>query len=297
LELLRTPSRVERDRSISEFVTDHYGREVLDYIAEPLLAGVYGGDPSQMSTLSVMPMFGKWEAKYGSLTRAARKEARGGKGPLFTTLKSGLHRMVEELVRAARPDVIRGSVDKVEKGWRVRVNGSWIECDHAVVACRASNVLPDLFPEIAYNSATVVAVGYRKTDVPHSLPGFGFLVPRVERKHLAACTWVGHKFYHRVPDDKVLLRCFMAGTATDPLPEIREKLGITAAPLFVSVAQWPASMPQYAVGHADLVKIIEEMLRDLPGLHVVGNAYHGIGMPDCIKMGRQVAERIAGISA
>jgi oxygen-dependent protoporphyrinogen oxidase len=91
----------------------------------------------------------------------------------------------------------------------------------------------------------------------------------------------------------VLLRLFTTGGKADVLGEIREKLGIAAKPLFVIENNWPESMPQYNVGHSGVVKIIEEMVKDLPGLHVVGNAYYGIGVPDCIKMGKQVASRIA----
>ena len=290
-DLLRRPTGVERDRSIAEFVTDHYGREVLDYIAEPMLAGVYGGDPAQMSVVSVVPMFAKWEAKYGSLTRAARVEVKPSKNALFTTLKRGLQSLVDELIRKLQPEVIHGTVEKVEKGWRVRVNGDWIEGDQLVVACRAAAVLPNLFPEIPYNSARVIAVGYRKSELP-PFDGFGFLVPRIERRNISALTWVPNKFGYRVPDDTVLLRCFTTGSKADIAAELKEKLAITAKPLFTVEAEWPQSMPQYEVGHAQKVKIIEEMLADLPGLHVAGNAYYGIGIPDCIKMGKQVAERI-----
>jgi oxygen-dependent protoporphyrinogen oxidase len=201
--------------------------------------------------------------------------------------------LVDELVRQLQPDVLRGTVEKIEKGFRVRVDGDWLDADHIVIACRASTVLPDLFPTIPYNSASVTCVGYRKADIPNELPGFGFLVPRVERKGISAGTWVSHKFNHRVPEDKVLLRLFTTGGKADVLAEVREKLGIAAEPLFVIENNWPESMPQYNVGHSEKVKIIEGMVRDLPGLHVVGNAYYGIGVPDCIKMGRQVAARIA----
>lgn len=292
-EIFRRPAGANRDRSIAEFVGDHYGEEVLNYIAEPLLAGVYGGDPALMSTAAVMPKFVEWESRYGSLTRAARKEIRPTAGSLFTTVKGGLQTIVDRLAQLAKPLVIQGSVDRVEKGWRVHVNGAWAECEHLVVACRPSTVLPNLFPEIPYRSATVVAVGYRKSDIHAPFRGFGFLVPRVERKQLAACTWVGNKFDYRVPDDKILLRCFMTSATADPLPEIREKLGITAEPLFLETAHWPHSMPQYHVGHKEAVSVIEGMLTDLPGLHLVGNAYGGIGIPDCIRMGKEVAERIA----
>jgi protoporphyrinogen/coproporphyrinogen III oxidase len=293
-DLFQRPTGVQRDVSISKFVLDHYGREVLDYIAEPMLAGVYGGDPEQLSALSVVPKFVQWEAKYGSLTRASRKELKDGDAPLFTTLKQGLQSLVDELVRQLRPEVIHGAVDKIEQGYRVRVNGDWLDADHVVVACRPGAVLPNLFPEIPYTSACVTCVGYRKADVPKELPGFGFLVPRLERRAISACTWVSRKFNHRVPEDKVLLRLFTTGAKADVLGEVREKLGITAEPLFMIENNWPQSMPQYNVGHHEIVKIIEGMVADLRGLHLVGNAYYGIGIPDCIKMGKQVAARIAG---
>jgi oxygen-dependent protoporphyrinogen oxidase len=293
IDLLKRPTRIMRDRSLSEFINEHYGREVFDYIAEPMLAGIYGGDPARMSVLSVVPTFAEWEAKYGSLTRGALKEVKRGNAPLFTTLKSGLQVLVDELVRIVRPDVIRGRVERIEKGWRVRVNGDWLECDHLVVACRAASVLPNLFPEIPYNPATVIAVGYRRSDIPHELKGFGFLVPRIERTALSACTIVNNKFSFRTPEDKILLRCFTAGATADVQSELRQKLGIKAEPLFTRVYEWPNSMPQPNVGHSQNVKLIEDMLKDFPGLHLAGNAYYGIGIPDCIRMGRQVAETVA----
>jgi oxygen-dependent protoporphyrinogen oxidase len=292
-DLLRWPAGEERDRSVAEFVIDHYGREVLDYIAEPMLAGVYGGNPAEMSIGAVMPMFLKWEAKYGSLTRAARAEVRRGGGSLFTTLRSGIGTLVDKLVEQVQPDVIRGAVERIEKGWRVRVNGDWIEAGHLVVACRAASVLPDLFPPIPYNSAAVIAIGYRRADIPDPLSGFGFLVPKVERKSVSACTWVNNKFDGRTPEDKVLIRLFTTGGRADWRAEVKEKLGITAEPLFVQESNWPDSMPQYNVGHHEKIKMIEEMLGDFPGLYLAGNAYYGIGIPDCIRMGRQAADRIA----
>jgi oxygen-dependent protoporphyrinogen oxidase len=292
-DLFRLPTRVERDCSISEFVTQHYGREVLEYIAEPLLAGVYGGDPARLSILSVAPKFARWEAKYGSLTRAARAEVKDAKTPLFTTLQRGLQSLVDAIVDRIEPEVINGAVEKIEQGWRVRVSGEWIDASHVVVACRAAAVLPNLFPDITYTSARVITAGYRKAGLNVSFDGFGFLVPRLERRGISATTWVGNKFEHRTPDDMVLLRCFTTGGKADVRAELKEKLGITAEPRFFHEFLWEHSMPQYEVGHTVKVGIIDAMLRDLPGLHVVGNAYRGIGIPDCISMGREVAERIA----
>ena len=114
---------------------------------------------------------------------------------------------------------------------------------------------------------------------------------------MSAGTWVNNKFDGRVPEDKVLIRLFTTGAKADWREEVREKIGITAEPLFVRETAWPLSMPQFNVGHSEVVKIIEAMLKEFPGLHLVGNAYYGIGIPDCIKMGKAAAERIAAAVA
>jgi protoporphyrinogen/coproporphyrinogen III oxidase len=301
-EWFRTPRRVNGDRSVSEFVEDHYGREVVDYLTEPLLAGVYGGNSDEMSVQSVLPRFVDWEAKYGSLSRAAKKEIKAGSGTLFSTLKGGLSSLTEELIRqtGSMTEVVRGEAEEVVPGWRVRVSGRWIEAEHVVLACPAwqaakltSTELAGLLASIPYTSSTIAALVYNRSEVQHPLNGFGFLVPRVERKSLAACTWMNTKFSYRVPDDKVALRCFMQGNPDDAEDEIREKMGITAKPIERRVTRWPLSMAQYTVGHEARVKQIEALLEKTPGLHVAGNAYHGIGIPDCVRMGKAAAERIA----
>jgi oxygen-dependent protoporphyrinogen oxidase len=291
-EVTRRPVKNQEDRSVAEFVKDHYGQEVVDYLAEPLLAGVYGGDPAQLSAASVLPKFVEWEAKYGSVSRGAMKNGSASPSPLFGTLKLGFGQLISELRLRTQAEIVHGKVEKIEKGYRIRVDGDWIEAPRLVIACKPQLVLPDLFPPMTYSSSTVVALVFNKSEVSHPLNGFGFLVPKKERKSIAACTWVGTKFDHRVPDDKVLLRCFVNGNVKDVLPELRQKMGITAAPVFERVIPWPESMPQYTVGHAQRIHLIEEMLKDFPGLHLVGNAYYGIGIPDCIRMAKQVVERI-----
>jgi protoporphyrinogen/coproporphyrinogen III oxidase len=291
-DYLRRPKKRDgEDFSVAALVRRHYGDEVVDYLAEPLLAGVYGGDVNELSAASVLPKFVEWERKYGSLTRGAMKDAPNSSGPLFGTLKNGFGQLVDELVRQTKAEFIQGSVEKIEQGYRVRVSGEWIETSNLVVACKPELVLPNLFPPMTYSSCTVVALIYRRSDVAHPLNGFGFLVPKRERKSIAACTWVGTKFNHRVPEDRVLLRCF-AGSTADVFAEMREKMGITAEPLARKDVPWPNSMPQYTVGHSDRIDLIEDMLKDLRGLHLVGNAYRGIGIPDCVRMAKQVAEKI-----
>jgi oxygen-dependent protoporphyrinogen oxidase len=135
--------------------------------------------------------------------------------------------------------------------------------------------------------------------VAHPLNGFGFLVPKPERRRMLAATWVNTKFNHRATDDLVLIRCFTGedGMSLDDdalvaamLEELKEKMGLMAKPVLVRINRWPLSMPQYHVGHGDLVKRIVAALPE--GVHLVGNAYSGVGVPDCIRLARQVVAAI-----
>jgi oxygen-dependent protoporphyrinogen oxidase len=157
---------------------------------------------------------------------------------------------------------------------------------------------------VAYSSSITISLGYEKAGFSHPLNGFGFLVPKRERGRLVACTWVGTKFSHRVPDDMAVLRCFLGGEDERVLresdetlieavrSELREIMGVSETPIFTRLARWPRSMAQYTVGHRERMAFVETRAAELPGLHLAGNAYTGIGIPDCIRMGKQAAERI-----
>lgn len=316
LEFFRRPNGRKPDRSVYDFLMDHYGRESIDYLAEPLLAGVYGGDPKQMSVNSVLARFAEIEARYGSLTRgvlaAPKPPPNSGPKSFLWTLKSGLGQLIEKLRPSA--DVVQGTVEALERGaagFRARVNGEWMEAENVVLAAPAGDCakllpavsaeLSGLLAEIPYTSSITLALGYPKATFDHPLNGHGFLVPKLERRYLMGCTWVGNKFNHRVPDDMVVLRCFIGGNglalSDDELvaaarTELHSIMGLEAQPVFHSIARWPSAMAQYTVGHEKRVERIQGILQTIPGLHLAGNAYRGIGIPDCVKTGKDAASRI-----
>jgi oxygen-dependent protoporphyrinogen oxidase len=308
------------DQSVAEFVESHYGREAVDYLAEPLLSGIYGGDPEVLSIRSVLPRFVELEQKYGSLTRgvlAERKASPGRNLPLFQTLRSGLASLTRALAARIHSRVIHGTAEAVERSggeYRVRVNGNWIASANLLLACEAHRAAPlaagvepragELLAAIPYSSSMTVALAFDEREFRPEKEGFGFLVPRRERRRLIACTYIGTKFTGRVPPGTIVLRCFLGGAAdarvleeTDAsivaamLEELREIVNLRAQPKFARISRWPRSMAQYTVGHQ--VRTAELFSRLPEGLHLAGNAYTGIGIPDCIRMGNEAAARIS----
>jgi oxygen-dependent protoporphyrinogen oxidase len=317
LEWFRQPPAERRpDCSVAEFVSGHYGKEAVEYLAEPLLAGVYGGTPELLSVASVLPRFDELESKYGSLSKGILAEKRVASAlaqPIFRTLKDGLGSLIGALAQSInnKVKIVHGEVEAIERrpsGYRLRVSGDWIAATQLALACEShasarltSAVDPVLAQHLAgipYNSSTVIAMGFDPSSFSRPLEGFGFLIPRRERRRLVACTFMGTKFPFRAPDNRILLRCFLGGLPDDEsllpevLQELRETIGLTGDPLFTRVYRWPLSMAQYTVGHQDRVSAMERRVSQNPGLYLAGNAYHGIGVPDCIRMGRELAECI-----
>jgi oxygen-dependent protoporphyrinogen oxidase len=329
LEYFRRPGGDPQDRTVEEFVREHYGQETVDYLAEPLLAGVYGGSVRELSVRSVLPRFVELESEYGSLTRgvlAARAKAPKGKSaPLFQTLKGGLGQLTRELERRIRPgtQVVTGEAEAVERageGWRVRVGGEWLETDGAILACpawaaaevleAAAPAVSRLLAPVAYSSSITLSLVYRREDCGRIPPGFGFLVPAKERGMLVACTFTGAKFSHRVPERLVVLRCFLGGSGGEHVleypdgeiiatarRELRALLGWDTEPAFHVMHRWRRAMAQYGVGHWARINELTAEVARLPGLELAGNGYDGIGIPDCIRMGRAAAKRLAASSA
>ncbi len=319
------PSRPS-DVSVAQFIGEHYGQEAVDYLAEPLLAGVYGGDAERLSAASVLSRFLELERNYGSLTRGVLAERRRlrkerNSQPLFHTLRGGLGSLIDALVEAGRSHTRTvaaraTALERHDNGYRVRTEDGVFPADCVILACPAwqsaalvralDGELAALLEAIPYHSSVTVALGYDRRQFTGALNGFGFLVPRRERGRIIACTCVGTKFGHRVPEDKVVLRCFLGGGDESVLElsdeeleacvrsELRRIMGLTAAPRFVRIARWPRSMAQYTVGHQQRLEAIEARLRNFPGLYLVGNAYYGIGIPDCVRLGRCAADCIAG---
>ena len=157
---------------------------------------------------------------------------------------------------------------------------------------------------IEYVSTATASLAFRRDQVQHDLTGFGFVVPRAENRPVMATTWSSSKFPGRAPEGHVLLRSFLGRAGIEAAAqldddemtkvvraELREIMGITAEPELVQIFRWPRGMPQYRVGHVDLVDRIESGVARVPGVELAGGAYHGIGIGDCLREGAAAAER------
>jgi oxygen-dependent protoporphyrinogen oxidase len=325
-EWFHPPHIARGDETVAELVERHYGTEMVDLFADPLLSGVYGGEASQLSVRAVLPRFADMEASHGSLGRAmlaARKKKSAvadGSGPsLFTSLKEGMQQMVEALVGRLNPNALRlsspvQSVIPQDDGWTVSTGYQSEQFDGLVIAAPATSAsallqladenLSRELGEIRYNSSVTVTLGYDES-VRQSLPsGFGFLVPRGEQQRLLAATFVHNKFPHRAPENRALIRCFLSGARDEEIlrnsedeilrivrDELKQILGITAEPLFVRTYKWKGAMAQYDVGHLERLKRIEALRRGLPRLMLAGNGFNGIGVPDCVRSGQEAATK------
>jgi protoporphyrinogen/coproporphyrinogen III oxidase len=331
LAYLREPKRAaelkasapSQDESVSDFVRRHFGNEVVNTIAGPLLAAVFGGDITQLSVRAVMPAFVRIEAEEGSLIQALQRRASQSSPAIFTSLASGLGTLVDRMVAMLPQDSIhlRQPVQRVEKekgAWRL-TTASAGSCFDQVVLATPPHVTRALLPQQLSRllpqeatSAIVVALAFdagqaARLRIPR---GFGFVVPPLsgtKNVHpLLACTFVDQKFPGRAPAGAVLLRAFFGGPSGDALQSepddqlvdrARHQLSRVLGPLpravETVVRRWPKSLPQYTVGHLDRMAELESLLRETPGLHLVGSAYRGVGLPDLIRDGRALARSLA----
>ena len=324
-ETKRKPLERQKDVSVGQFVEEHFGAEVLEYLTEPLLCGVYGGDSENLSAASVLPRFLGYERKYGSLVKGVQQELRDRpKGSLFLSFRYGMQTLTNSLASAlaGRVNIVRGEATGVARQgdvWQVHVGGETLSAHNVALCCPAhvnarlleTNAAPvaEELAAIPYSSAVLVMQVYDRATLGHPLDGFGFLVPRGERKTIAAATWVDTKWPMRTPPNLAAIRTFIVGRQAMELANVSEAdilslvrsdlrtfMGITTPPLFHTFNRWPNSMPQYVVGHSQRVKNIFEHLENYPGLFLAGNAYDGVGIPDCVRQADQIAQQICARS-
>jgi oxygen-dependent protoporphyrinogen oxidase len=329
LDLVKPRRPAGADESLGAFVRRRLGREALERVAQPLVAGIYTADPDELSLAATMPRFLELERAHRSVILAMWRAARaapmagtsGARWSLFVTFAGGMGELVETIAGRLPPGAValKQRVTGLERAgarWRIGTDdGALAEADGVIVATEAHAAarllryvdprVSTLLEGIAYASSVTVSLGYRRADVPHPLDGFGFVVPRTEDRALLACTFSSVKYPGRAPDGFVLMRGFLGGAlgpdvlkrddadlVTRARAELRAALGVTAEPVLARLRRHPVSMPQYQVGHLARIDALEHRLAGLSGLALAGAGYRGVGIADCVRSGETAAERL-----
>ncbi len=333
-ERWRRPRAEESDESVHDFIRRRTTREVAEVFGDALVTGIHAGDPKLLSMKAAFPRIAEWERRHGSvragMAQAARErralaEARGEpyrRGGRLLGFRDGLRVLIETLCRRlARPPLLGVRVGRIERtapdAWLVQGEGdrAW-PADAVVLACPAPRqaemlrhfdpTLAQTIGEIAYSPAVVVALGYRREDVPIRLEGFGYIAPQRTRRDVLGLLWCSSIFPNRAPDGRVLLRAIAGGWHRGDVlswddgtllravrRELRAAMQVEAAPVFHEIVRWPQAIPQYHVGHTERVRRIESLAATHAGLFLTGNAYHGVALNDCTEQAERVGEQVS----
>ncbi len=316
------------EESVADFLERRFGYEVVEKIAQPLVAAIFGGDPHLLSLRNTFPRCYEAEKTLGHLTFSAAQRTQAGKPDRqrspFLSMKNGMSEVVYSLAAAIRNrvqlqlDTKVTSVSREKDRFQLHFLQRSKEADVVILATPAyvsATLLSGSFPSLAeplnnilYAPAILTCLGYSQKVIT-GYRGTGFLVPQIEGKTILACTWVDQKFSHRCPPNSSLLRCFIGGSKASEWMnsndqhllatvkgELYEMLGIQTRPVVETVYRWPRSLPQYSLGHSQRVDRLNRKLDRLPGLYCLGNYLDGVGIPDCVRHSKKVAERIANFS-
>jgi protoporphyrinogen/coproporphyrinogen III oxidase len=322
----------DREESVADFVARRLGREIVDRAINPLIAGIYAGDPEKLSVRYAFPSLHGFDRDHGSLLSgalAARRARRKAGTPKFKhrsiSFRNGLQAIIDALVHVVGDSLYTGiTIESITPGrpWLVRFAragepAAEMKADavlvttpaHATVKLPFANTaaagLLASLAEIEYPPVTSVALGFQRDHVAHPLDGYGVLVPACERMNILGTLFNTSLFPGRAPNGCVLLTTFVGGMRQPELAglphnelralvltDLRKLLGVSADPLCMHVTAWPRAIPQYNLGYGRFHAAMATAERELPGLLLGGHVRDGASVGDCIRAGWKLAERV-----
>ena len=315
------------EESVAAFVRRRFNQEVVDYVVNPFVAGVFAGDPEQLSVRHAIPKLHALERTHGSVMKAfvqmmkARRQAEQGGAGSMISFRGGLQEIPDALGRELNSELrLRAPVTQLRsgpRGWTVGAAFQTPELFDAVVYAAPSHSLDEIDLDLAaaerlstlssilHPPVAVLALGFRRDQVTHPLDGFGFLAPEVERRRVLGVIFSSSLFPDRAPAGHVMLTAFVGGTRdpdfvqADPqtltarvLDDLRQLLGTRGEPTFRTVQVWPKAIPQYVLGYGRFKEIADDVERRNPGLVLAGTYRDGVSLGDAIGSGEQAAARI-----
>ena len=324
--------RAPAEESVAQFVTRRLGKEFLDYAIDPFVSGVYAGDPKRLSVRAAFPKLYALEEKYGGLMkgmilgageRRQRAEKAKDKARMFS-FREGMQTFPRAIARRLGAKIRYGcDVVAVERGTdgRFRIllgrggGGIPAEADVVVLAVPAyaaellirhfSPAASDALRRISYPPVAEVFLGYRAEDMGRALDGFGYLVPAKEGRSILGTIWSSSLFPGRAPEGHVALTTFVGGSRQPQIArkneedlirlvtsELRALMNVRGDPVYARVSRWERAIPQYNLGHQELMTTVDGLETDMPGLFFCNNFRGGIAVGDCVMNGEKTARRI-----
>ncbi len=321
-------------QSISDFVRRRLGKEFLDYAINPFVAGVYAGNPDQLSVKSAFPKLYALEEKYGGLIvgtvksikeRKQRAEKSKQSAKMFS-FKNGMQVLPRTIAAELGDKVITPaevtSIEKIETGYKVKFTNQGstneIDCDvllSTIPAYTAASLFKNIDKQLAvhlsniyYPPVYVLYLGYEKSAIKQPLDGFGYLIPSKEGQSYLGAIWSSVIFENRAEDGKASFTIFIGG-ARNPevasadrdllfkkvLSEFHETMGITSEPVFSTYKFWQKAIPQYNTGYIEHENYFDEFEKKNPGIVLGGNYRGGISVGDCIKNSELLFNKIKSL--
>jgi oxygen-dependent protoporphyrinogen oxidase len=317
------------DQSLGLFFRRRLGDEVVENLIEPLLSGIYSGDIDDLSLMALFPNFYEMEQKHRSLVlglkhtvpkRKKPAKSQGSRKGMFISLKNGLETLIEELEKRIDKETIQKetSVVKIVKGsagYELTLADGKIEKADVVVITTGHHLaqqmlndypIMDIFKTMPANSLATVSMAFPKSKIQDDIDGSGFIVSRNSDFRITACTWTHKKWPGTSPDGKALLRTYVGRTDDQEavnlsdeeiikiaLNDLNKTMNITEKPEFTIVSRYKNLMPQYNVGHLQMMEDVKQSLTsDLPGVFLAGGSYEGLGIPGCIDQGINAVDKI-----
>ena len=322
------PGDSPMEESVATFVRRRFNQEVLDYVANPFIAGIFAGDPEQLSARHALPRLHDLEHTHGSVMKALGQMLRAGRAPnapadpALVSFLGGLQEIPEALARELHPELrFKAPVSQIRRGprgWTVSAAYQAAELYDAVIYAAPAHCADEV--DLAFESGdrvktlasidhppvAVLALGFRREDVAHKLDGFGCLVPEVERRNVLGVIFSSTVFPGRAPEGHVLLTAFVGGVrhpdlanadlstlTARVLDDLRLLLGVRGEPTFRAFHLWPKAIPQYSLSHGRFKEIMDDAERRNPGLALAGSYRDGVALGEVLTGAVQAAERVA----
>ena len=318
-----------KDESIREFALRRLGSEATDTLLDPFVAGIHAGDPCTLSARAGFPRLTGLESKYGSIILGLMmggmgkpKLVKGTKNPKQSriwSLRKGLGQLVDRLaegVTTIQKDCPVSSIERLpNRSWQVETPLGQVVAEALVLACSpksAAGIMGRIDPGSASilgsmkaNSLAIVVFGFHREQVSHPLDGFGYLIPSGENRDILGVQWCSSIYPGRAPEGKVLLRVLMGGTRRPDLAllpkekleilafeNVSRDLGISGEPIWKQTQIWNPAIPQYQLGHEDLVKEVGTIESRWGSLFLTGNGLGGVSLNDCVRQAEDCARRV-----